>query len=316
MAVRAKPFESGFILRFMPEQIQSGIELGQRLAEVLVKWPLYRTYSYIPKQCHYSESGPYGQVLRYAQLPLEIRTFCNHSKCGYETIWELPEAKVYFKSEFINRKTYTCRNCGSSTVHYCLIWQEREAASIFLKIGQFPELEERINEALEKGLNKSDLRLYKNALRMRNFNLGVAAVAHMRRIIENRMNDMLEILHESAVAHNAPPELLASHDAMKKEKRFSEKIDYAGELLPISLRPPGKPNPMAILHELASDGLHAKSDEQCVDIFDSCRRTFEYVFGKLRIETEDARNFVKEMANLAEKKNKGTADAIKQQGTS
>jgi hypothetical protein len=73
---------------------------------------------------------------------------------------------------------------------------------------------------------------------------------------------------------------------------------------------------MAILHELASDGLHAKSDEQCVDIFDSCRRTFEYVFGKLRIETEDARNFVKEMANLAEKKNKGTADAIKQQGTS
>jgi hypothetical protein len=61
---------------------------------------------------------------------------------------------------------------------------------------------------------------------------------------------------------------------------------------------------MAILHELASDGLHTKSDEACVAIFDACRRTFEYVFGKLRIETEDAKNFVQGMATLAEKKAK------------
>jgi len=171
-----------------------------------------------------------------------------------------------------------------------------------VKVGQYPELEERVPEALEQALDGVDLKLYRNALRMRNFNLGVAAVAYMRRIIENRMTDMLEILHESARAHNAPAELLERHQAMKNEKRFSEKIDYAGELLPSSLRPSGKPNPMAILHELASEGLHAKSDEECVDIFDSCRRTFEYVFGKLRIETEDAKNFVKEMAGLAEKK--------------
>jgi hypothetical protein len=39
---------------------------------------------------------------------------------------------------------------------------------------------------------------------------------------------------------------------------------------------------------------------------DASRRTFEYVFGKLRIETEDAKNFVTEMAALAEKKNKVT----------
>jgi hypothetical protein len=119
------------------------------------------------------------------------------------------------------------------------------------------------------------------------------------------MNDMLEILHEAAVAHNAPSELIARHQEMKGEKRFGVKVDYAGALLPTGLRPSGKPNPMAILHELASDGLHAKSNEDCVDIFDACRRTFEYVFGKLRIETEDAKNFVQEMASLAEKKTKG-----------
>jgi hypothetical protein len=183
------------------------------------------------------------------------------------------------------------------------IWQEqKDAGTLFLKVGQYPELEEKVPETLKQALDEADLKLYKNALRMRNFKFGVAAVAYMRRIIENRMNDMLQILHESAIAHNAPAELLARHEAMMKEKRFSEKIDYAGQLLPSSLRPSGKPNPMAILHELASEGLHAKSDEQCVDIFDSCRRTFEYVFGKLRVETEDAKNFIKEMSGLVEKK--------------
>lgn len=224
--------------------------------------------------------------------------------CGYETLWELSQNKVIFGDSFIERRAYRCRNCGRNTARFCIIWQEREADNLLLKVGQYPELEERVPENLEQALDKFDLKLYKNALRMRNFNLGVAAVAYMRLIVENKMSDMLEILHESALTHNAPAELLARHEAMKKEKRFSDKIDYAGELLPAGLRPPGKPNPMAILHELASEGLHAKTDEECVDVFDSCRKTFEYVFGKLRIETEDAKNFVKEMADLAEKKTK------------
>lgn len=146
--------------------------------------------------------------------------------------------------------------------------------------------------------------MYKNALRLRNFNLGIAAVAYMRRVIENRMNDMLEVLYEAARAHNAPAEVLSKHEEVKKEKRFSVKVDYAGDLLPPALRPKGHPNPMAVLHELTSEGLHAKSDAECVDIFDECRKTFEYVFGKMRIETEEAKNFVKEMGKLAEKRAK------------
>jgi hypothetical protein len=292
----------------MPEQMESSGALAEKIAEILVRWPLYRLYVYLEKQCHVSEAAGYGGLNRYALLPERIRMFCNHAKCGYDTLWELSSAKVYFGNDLINTREYECRNCGANTVHYCFVWQEDKGGNVFVKVGQYPELEERVPEALEQTLDGVDLKFYKNALRMRNFNLGVAAMAYMRRIIENRMNDMLEILHESAIAHNAPTRLLARHEAMMKEKRFSDKIDYAGELLPVSLRPSGKPNPMAILHELASEGLHAKSDEECVDIFDSCRRTFEYVFGKLRIETEDAKNFVKEMAGLAEKKAKRTTD--------
>lgn len=289
----------------MPDQFDSDQALQESLSEVLTKWPLYRTFVYTGKGCHAGSKNAYGQENRFGLLPKQVRLFCAHEKCGYETLWEISDAQVFFGGDFIKREKYTCRNCGATVVHYCFIWQERKSNNIFIKVGQYPELEERVPDTLKQTLDADDLKLYKNALRMRNFNLGVAAVAYMRRVIENRMNDMLEILHEAAISHDAPAELIARHKEMKEEKRFSVKVDYAGDLLPASLRPPGNPNPMAVLHELASDGIHAKSDEECVDIFDACRRTFEYVFGKLRIETEDAKNFVKEMSALTGKRVKG-----------
>jgi len=216
---------------------------------------------------------------RYVLLPEQIKIHCSDKKCGHETWWEVEEQKVYFSGMRINQRLYKCKNCDRRNVVYCFIWLEQEEQNLFVKVGQYPELEERVPESLEKTLGPADLKMYKNALRMRNFNLGIAAVAYMRRVVENRMNDMLEILYEAAVAHNVLAELLARHMAVKAEKRFAVKVEYAGDLLPAYLRPPGKPNPIQILHELASDGIHARSDEECVDIFDSCRKTFEFVFG-------------------------------------
>jgi hypothetical protein len=280
-------------------EVKTSKELQARLAEILVRGPLYRTWTYSGKACH--EDGAYAA--RLGLLPKRLQMFCN-GKCKKETEWETENNRVNFGLSFFNEKGYVCRNCGKETIRYVFIWQEDEIGNIFLKVGQYPELEERVPEALEQALGTTDLKLYKNALRMRNFNLGVAAVSYMRRVVENRMNDMLEILHEAALAHNLPAEALMQYKEMREEKRFATKVNYAGTLLPLSLRPAGKPNPMAILHELASDGLHARSDEECVDIFDTCRRTFEYVFGKLRIETEEAKTFVKEMTTLAEKRTK------------
>jgi hypothetical protein len=188
-------------------------------------------------------------------------------------------------------------------VTYYFCWFGQGKASFF-KVGQWPELEETVSETLVNALTPEDLKMYKNALRLRNFNLGIASMAYMRRVVENRMNDMLDVLHEAARAHNAPAEVLARHEEIKKDRRFSVKVDYAGDLLPPNLRPAGHPNPIAVLHELTSEGLHTKSDAECVDIFDECRQTFEYVFGKMRIEAEEALAFVKGIAKLAEKRAK------------
>jgi hypothetical protein len=260
-----------------------------RLQVVLQTWPLYRVFQY---------TGSDG----VSTVPKYLNLFCD--SCGKDTFWETHKYSGETNNTGFTSKQFECRNCTSRRTTYYFYWKKEEQHTEFFKVGQYPELEEHVSETLEGALAPEDLKLYKNAQRLRNFNLGIAAVAYMRRVVENRMNDMLTILYDAARMHNAPPELLARHEAVMKEKRFSTKADYAGDLLPQSLRPEGQPNPMAVLHELASEGLHTKSDAECVDIFDECRQTFEYVFGKMRIETEDAVSFVKGMAKLAEKRAK------------
>lgn len=245
----------------MNDKPNSVDQLTKNLATILVSWPLYRTYVYYGEQGH----GDYTSGAKYGVWPKTLKMFCNNEQCKQETWWET-EATVFNFTRRITSLDYECRNCSKNTTSYFIIWAGQSSNYLFQKIGQYPELEERIPESLQKALNSTDLKLYKNAIRMRNFNLGLAAVAYMRRIVENKLNDMLEILHEAAVSHNAPADILKHHEEMKKEKRFATKIDYAGDLLPANLRPPGKPNPMAILHDLASDGIHGRSDEECVDL--------------------------------------------------
>ena len=53
-----------------------------------------------------------------------------------------------------------------------------------------------------------------------------------------------------------------------------------------------------MLHDLTSEGLHSKSEEECIDIFDRVRNVFEYVFGNLNVQIEEARTFVKSLEGL------------------
>lgn len=141
-----------------------------------------------------------------------------------------------------------------------------------MKVGQWPPLEERVPDTLKKVLDKEDLSFYKNALRMRNYNLGTAAVAYLRRVVENKINDVLDVLAEAAQEHSFAAEELKKIKEAKRSFRFDDKIDYAANLLPPHLRPEGKANPIDVLHDLTSDGLHSKSEEECIDVFDKVRK--------------------------------------------
>ena len=271
-------------------------ELQEDIKEVLETWPLYRKLEYL--------SGDQTHV-----LPTTIYIYCDSPRCKKKQFWAtfiqtsaagIPTEnhKTGFRTQ-----TYTCKNCSMSQVNYLYFWQKKhDEPGYFFKAGQYPPIEEEIADALSSAFDKHNLVFYKTAVRLRNFNLGIGALGYLRRIVENHMNDMLDILHILAVDSNASPDVLAKLKDIKASHRFSEKIEYGEALLPKRLNPEGRRNPIGALHDLASEGLHSKSDDECVEIFDRCRKVFDFVFCNLKAEQEAGRRFVLDLDALSSKK--------------
>jgi hypothetical protein len=158
------------------EQFTRDEELLAKLQVVLQTWPLYRVFRY---------TGADNVTI----VPKYLSLFCEN--CKKDTFWETDVYSGENNRGGFNRKQFKCRNCGHRYFTYYFYWKKEEQSTEFFKVGQYPELEERVSDALKAALSPEDLKVYKNALRMRNFNLGIAAVAYMRRVVENRMSDML-----------------------------------------------------------------------------------------------------------------------------
>lgn len=260
-------------------------ELIERLREVLELWPLYRTFRY--------SGSTYGFV------PAEISLFCNNQKCNKEQLWH---AEIYTgqqKSGF-NQKEYKCKNCGENVTRYYFFWTGKESGSRFFKVGQYPPLLTEPPLRLAKKLSHADLDLYRKALTSRNNSYGLGALAYLRRVIENKMNDLLDLLRAAAEEEGAAEELKVIGE-VKASWRFDDKITYAAKALPKHLRPGGV-NPLDALHDLASDGIHNRAEGECLEIFDRCKAAFEYVFRELQVQTEDAKAYMASLAAIGKKK--------------
>ncbi len=252
-----------------PATFNDGAKLSHALAEVLTSWPLYREYRY------------YDQT-KTQVLPAVIEMFCANSSCQKETRWE---TSIYSNIDHLGTfqtVEYKCRNCKESSVRYNYHWYRLNdaAAQVFVKFGQWPALEKRIPPELKRHLAGADYELYQKALRCRSQNLGIGALGYMRRVVENRTNELLDMLAAEARQSGASELDLKDIEQAKKTYRFSEKIDLAKKIIPATLRPGGH-NPVDQLHDIASEGLHSKNEEECSIMFDQARDVFEFLFQEM-----------------------------------
>lgn len=63
-----------------------------------------------------------------------------------------------------------------------------------MKVGQWPPLAIEPAPALADSLGKEDVELYKKALINANFSHGIAALAYFRRVVENKVNDLIDLI--------------------------------------------------------------------------------------------------------------------------
>ena len=275
--------------------------LDEKLREILVSGSLYRAFIYTGKRCHFiNNRGAHGMP-HYGELPRQLRMYCDHQKCKAAEWWDVNSDEVYFTANSIQERIYRCRNCGERTQYYYFIWQEKEDFNIFNKVGQYPPLTIEPSPELANSLGPEDAELYKKGLIDFNFGHGIAAVAYFRRVLENKINALLDLIAEAARNAKVADDHLAEIETVKKSHRVEDRIDLASAILPAHLKPGGH-NPLDKLYGPLSAGLHGESDDDCLTIFSEARFVFEYLFKNLTESNEEARKYVLRLSAPAKTK--------------
>lgn len=273
-------------------------EFDEHISRLLVTGGLYQELFYAAEEPFHGKDNRNNEVGR---LPSLLTKYCSGRDCGQLTRWETSEPTVWLHGKDLHERTYRCRNCHSSEQNYWFKWSVKwtddfDKTASFMKTGQFPPLSIEPPKELAKALGDSDNNLYRKALINGSHSFGLGALVYFRRVIENKVNMLLDMIGDAANLAEFAPEQVSQIEAIKQSHRLDEKIKFASGLLPPNLKPGGH-NPLDRLYAVASAGIHGKSDEECLDDFNTARFEFEYLFKNLSVSTEDAREFLKRVSS-------------------
>lgn len=225
-------------------------------------------------------------------LPSTIELHCG-GECGKEQTFGRM-ASTYRGSDRGWGRTvcYRCRNCTRKQQMYMYVWNENG----FWKVGQIPELQEAIDPGLKKALGGS-LALYRKAIRSRSFGFGIGAVSYLRRIVEDQTDALMGLLKDEKWESWAEADRKEYENA-RTTYQYSQKIEYAAEkILPSSAFVNGRDS-FTALHDVTSSGLHGKSEEECIAIFDRCNLIFTRTFQMLDEHKREREEFAAELLAL------------------
>ena len=147
------------------------------------------------------------------------------------------------------------------------------------KVGQTPAWNIQPPKTVERALDPDDLELYTKGLICMSQSYGIGAVGYFRRVVENAIGALLDLVEDAAKTDEDAKALEAVQEA-RKQKNAEQKLQLVAEMAPASLRT-GNVNPLATLYANYSRELHALSDEECLQVATELREALDYLFGNL-----------------------------------
>lgn len=295
----------------LPESLQPSdgltrTEVDQAIANALANYPLYRKL-----KLHGQVWKRWGDQLRFSG-PHIISLYCRQPGCEKLMNWTEDEdndsvSKDVRRTNPVSvlahtgfwKASYQCNNCQRSLVTYFLFVTLSEVDCEITKVGQWPPLSREPDPVVSASWSETDLKLYSDALTFRHANKGIGALPYLRRIIENHMHDVLRLIEEAHALHPIANFDEAKLQAARKSHRFENKLDVARDYLPSTITPKGHANPIGTLYGLISEGLHEKTEEECIDIFDNCRVAFEFVVRKLTEAKREDDSYIRSLNKLS-----------------
>jgi len=203
----------------------------------------------------------------------EITLHCENDACKGFRLFE-STARHQVVSEHVTNLfvIYRCKNCGETTKTYalgCYLNKDR-STGILSKFGELPAFGPPTPTKVITLLGKEKDYYFKGR-RSENQGLGIAAFAYYRRVVENQKDRIFDgIIQTVQKVDSGNTALLAELEAAKRETQFTKAVDTIKHGIPQALLIDGH-NPLTLLHSALSEGLHAGTDEECLEYATSIR---------------------------------------------
>jgi hypothetical protein len=197
---------------------------------------------------------------------------------------------------------YLCRNCGKSQKSFGIFWhlsRDQKTGTIF-KYGEVPQFGPP-NPARLISLLRENKELYLKGRRAENQSMGIAAYAYYRRIIEAQKSQIFDAIIGVCKAYSAKPEIIADLEAAKAERQFVKAIEAVKHGLPEVLFVDGQ-NPLALLHDALSEGLHVQSDEECLELATDIRMVLGAFAERMGEALREQRDLTESVTRLMRKR--------------
>jgi hypothetical protein len=262
------------------------------------------------------ESHPPGSIVQIADLVRfnphgvayisapELQLHCNGDKCNGVRFFSTgdtgePIVVGSWKFAFL---TYKCRNCDGSpkTFAVAVIKDKSGVSGQALKFGEWPPFGPPTPSRLIK-LIGPERELFLSGRRCENQGLGIGAFVYYRRVVEGQKNRILDEIIKVSKQIGAPEPDMNALAAAKAETQFSRSIDLVKNAIPQSLLVNGH-NPLTLLHNALSEGLHADTDEMCLELASSIRVVLAELAERLQQALKDEAELNTAVTRLLNKK--------------
>jgi hypothetical protein len=143
-----------------------------------------------------------------------------------------------------------------------------------------------------------DRELFLQGRRCENQGMGIGAFVYYRRVVENQKNRILgEILRVAKMVGSAA-DSIEELEAAITETQFSKALKGVKHGIPQALMIQGQ-NPLLLLHDALSQGVHGRSDQECLELATSVRLLLIELAERLSQALKDEKELTAAVKKLA-----------------
>jgi hypothetical protein len=244
-----------------------------------------------------------GGTVWYLNNP-RLHLHCQSDECSGLRYFRFEEGKreVGDNGELQTFLTYRCSNCRRTTKMFALFVAAGAKNALpgeCYKYGEMPPFGPITPPRLLKML-EHNRDLFMRGRRCESQGLGIGAFVYYRRVVEDQRASIIGEIIRVAKLINAPATTIEVLEIARTETQFSKSLELIKDAIPESLRIQGH-NPMTLLHDNLSTGLHAKTDAECLEIAQAIRIILAELAERLTSALKDEAELTRALGKLLSK---------------